>query len=71
MLVKLVCERCFSMYRSELENEGWFQELPSNELAGGICSMCGRVEGKRTLQFNAVEILGPLAAHGDKDNKDE
>jgi len=71
MLVKLVCERCYSMFHSELENEGWLRELKSEEAGGGICSMCGKVEGKRTIQFNAVELLGPLAGPGWRSKKEE
>lgn len=48
------------MYRSELEAEGWIKELPNDEMQGGICSMCARVEGKRTIQFNAAEVLGSV-----------
>jgi len=70
MLVKLVCERCYSMYRSELETEGWIKELPSDEMQGGICSMCGRVEGKRTIQFNAAEVIGSVVEQK-KRKKDE
>ena len=62
MLAKLICERCYAMYRRELEAEGWTKELPSDEAAGGICSLCGRVEGQRTVPFSAAEIAAAAAA---------
>ncbi len=63
-LVKLVCERCYAIYRAELETEGWVEEpFDEENLGGGICKMCGKVEGKRTIQFNAAELLGPIADH--------
>lgn len=71
MLVKLVCERCYAMYRTELQAEGWIRELPADEMTGGICSMCGRVEGKRTIQFNAAELVGSMAEQMGKKKKDQ
>jgi hypothetical protein len=45
------------MYRGEIESEGLTEEALSDDSpAGGICSMCGRVEGQRTVQFSAAEI---------------
>jgi hypothetical protein len=71
MLVKLVCERCFAMYGAELKAEGWIKELPGEETSGGICSMCGRVEGKRTIQFNAAEVLDSMADQIESKKKKE
>lgn len=66
-LVKLVCERCYAMYRGELEAEGLTEEPQLDDApAGGICSMCGRVEGQRTVQFSAAEIA---AAAGENRQK--
>lgn len=45
------------MYAAELESEGLVEEpLNDDSPTGGICSMCGRVEGQRTVQFTAAEI---------------
>ena len=57
VLVKLVCDRCFAMYKSELEAEGWTSELPEPPSEGGICSVCGRVEGHRTVSLRASDVL--------------
>lgn len=69
-LVKLVCERCYVMYRGELEAEGWINELPETGRREGICSMCGRVEGHRTVQLDAQEIAA-LAGLGNDDSSDK
>jgi hypothetical protein len=61
-LYKLVCERCFVMYGAGLEQEGLLEEpLTDESPLGGICSMCGRVEGHRTVQFSAAEIAAAAA----------
>ncbi len=55
------------MYRGELEAEGLTEEPQLDDApAGGICSMCGRVEGQRTVQFSAAEIA---AAAGENRQK--
>ena len=66
-LVKMVCERCFAMYKAELEADGLVEEeIPPDALSGGICSMCGRVEGQRTVQFSAAEIAAAAAERAKK-----
>jgi hypothetical protein len=62
VLVKLVCDRCFAMYRSELDAEGWTSELPEPPPLEGICSVCGRVEGHRTVQLRSSQLNAPAAA---------
>jgi hypothetical protein len=56
-LYKLVCDRCYAMYRGEIEADGLTLEQSEEEIAGGICSICNRVEGQRTVQFTAAEIM--------------
>lgn len=60
-LVKMVCDRCFAMYRAELEAEGWSGEVPAPPPLEGICSICGRVEGHRTVQLRASEVAARFA----------
>jgi hypothetical protein len=55
-LVKLVCDRCYVIYRRDLEAEGWTCELAGFDPAEGICSMCGKVEGHRTIQLRAPDL---------------
>lgn len=56
-LYKLVCDRCYALFRGELEEEKLALEQSDEEITGGICSICGRVEGQRTVQFSAAEIM--------------
>lgn len=61
VLQKLVCERCFAMYQGELEADGLKEPEDEQRVErvakeGGICSICGRVEGQRTVQFTAAEV---------------
>ncbi len=69
-LFKMVCERCYAMYRGELEEDGLNEEEAGcNKTEGGICSICNRVEGQRTVQFTAAEIAAAGEMKGTGKNK--
>lgn len=49
ILIKYICERCINLYKDELINDGW-QEGNIKDTKEGICSICGKIEGKKTIQ---------------------
>ena len=62
ILQKIICDRCYALYHAELTAEGWFTieadkaHLPLKE---GICSYCGRVEGRQTVQISLPKDVPP------------
>lgn len=57
VLQKMICDRCFMLYNAELEAEGWFSVHATGRgtqiVAEGVCSFCGRVEGRKTVQIES------------------
>lgn len=57
LLQKMICDRCFMLYHSELEAEGWFSVHAVGKgtqvVAEGVCSFCGKVEGRKTVQIES------------------
>lgn len=63
LLIKYICDRCYAIYKEELTIEKW-QIIKKIEDKEAVCSICGKVEGKKTLQ-----VLSPKYSEKKTNNK--